>query len=52
MVSGRRPAGVPHPGLDLDKIGHGVLFERSSGCLVADFQTRFLMPQGNQADVT
>jgi len=42
----------PHPGIDLDKIGHGVLFEGSSGCLVADFQSRFLMPRGNQSDLT
>jgi predicted dehydrogenase len=42
----------PHPGIDLDKIGHGVLFEGSSGCLVADFNSRFLMPRGNQSDLT
>jgi len=42
----------PHPAIDLEKIGHGVLFEGSSGCLVADFQSRFLMPRGNQSDLT
>jgi predicted dehydrogenase len=42
----------PHPGIDLEKIGHGVLFEGSSGCLVADFGNRFLMPRGNQSDLT
>jgi predicted dehydrogenase len=42
----------PHPGIDLDKIGHGVVFEGSSGCLIADFQSRFLMPRGNQSDLT
>ena len=38
--------------IDLEKIGHGVLFEGSSGCLVADFQSRFLMPRGNESDLT
>ena len=42
----------PHPAIDFDKIGHGVLFEGSSGCLIADFQNRFIMPRGNQADMT
>jgi hypothetical protein len=42
----------PHAGIDLEKIGHGVLFEGSSGCLVADFQSRFLMPRGNESDLT
>ena len=38
--------------LDLRKIDHGALFEGSKGCLVADFTTRALFPQGNQADLT
>ena len=38
--------------LDLKKIDHGALFEGSKGCLVADFTTRALFPQGNQADLT
>jgi predicted dehydrogenase len=42
----------PYPALDLDKIGHGVVFEGSSGCLVADFRSRILMPRGNQSDLT
>ena len=42
----------PHPGIDLDKIGHGVVFEGSNGCLIADFQNRFLMPRGNPSDLT
>ena len=42
----------PSPAIDLEKIGHGVLFEGSSGYLVADFQSRFLMPQGNESDLT
>ena len=43
---------TPYPALDLNKIGHGVLFEGSSGCLIADFQSRLLMPQGNENDLT
>src|SRR5258708_5850992 len=42
----------PHPSIDLNKIGHGVVFEGSSGALVADFSSRFLMPQGNENDLT
>jgi predicted dehydrogenase len=42
----------PHPGIDLDAIGHGVMFEGSKGCLIADFNSRFIMPRGNNADLT
>jgi predicted dehydrogenase len=42
----------PHRAIDLKNIDHGVLFEGSSGCLVADFQSRLLLPQGNVSDMT
>ena len=42
----------PYPAIDLNTIGHGVVFEGSSGCLVADFQSRLLMPRGNENDLT
>lgn len=38
--------------VDLKKIDHGALFEGSKGALVADFTSRVLFPQGNQADLT
>jgi predicted dehydrogenase len=38
--------------VDLRKIDHGALFEGSKGNLVADFNSRLLLPQGNQADLT
>jgi predicted dehydrogenase len=38
--------------VDLKKIDHGALFEGSKGNLVADFNSRLLLPQGNQADLT
>jgi predicted dehydrogenase len=38
--------------IDLKKIDHGALFEGSKGCLVADFTTRALYPQGNEANMT
>lgn len=38
--------------IDLKKIDHGAVFEGSKGVLVADFNTRALYPQGNQADLT
>src|SRR5438046_2497892 len=42
----------PNPAIDLDKIGHGVVFEGSNGFLVAGFQSRLLLPQGNDNDLT
>jgi len=42
----------PYPAIDLNKIGHGVVFEGSSGCLLADFQSRLLIPRGNENDLT
>ncbi len=38
--------------IDLKKIDHGAMFEGSKGVLVADFTSRVLFPQGNQADMT
>ena len=38
--------------LDLKKIGHGAMFEGSKGTLVADFNTRVLLPARDKADVT
>ena len=38
--------------VDLKKIDHGVMFEGSKGHLIADFNSRILFPQGNQADLT
>jgi hypothetical protein len=38
--------------IDLKKIDHGAMFEGSKGYLVADFQTRALYPQGNEANMT
>jgi hypothetical protein len=42
----------PAPWVDLNKIGHGALFEGSKGALVAEFNARLLIPQGNAADMT
>ena len=38
--------------VDLKKIDHGAMFEGSRGYLIADFTSRILFPQGNQADMT
>jgi predicted dehydrogenase len=40
----------PHRSIDLNKIDHGALFEGSKGSLVADFESRVLVPQKNDAD--
>jgi predicted dehydrogenase len=38
--------------VDLNKIGHGVMFKGSQGFLVADFNSRVLLPYGRDADLT
>jgi predicted dehydrogenase len=38
--------------IDLKKIDHGAIFEGDKGCLVADFDTRAIYPQGNSPDLT
>ena len=42
----------PAPFVDLNKIGHGAMFEGTRGTLVADFNTRLLLPARDQADMT
>lgn len=42
----------PTQGVDLNKIDHGAMFEGTNGTLVAGFQNRILVPQGNDADLT
>lgn len=42
----------PNSSIDLNKIGHGVLFTGTKGHLIADFGSRFLLPHGDQADLT
>jgi predicted dehydrogenase len=48
---GAMPAS-PAPWVDLNKIGHGALFEGSQGALVSEFNARLLIPLGNAADMT
>jgi predicted dehydrogenase len=38
--------------IDLEKIGHGVLFKGSRGFLAAGFRNRLLIPFGDEADLT
>ena len=42
----------PKPHIDLEKIGHGAMFKGSKGFLVADFESRMLLPFGDNADLT
>jgi hypothetical protein len=42
----------PKPYLDLQKIGHGAMFKGTQGFLVADFDSRILLPYGDDADLT
>ncbi len=42
----------PAPYVDLNKIGHGAMFEGTKGTLVADFNSRILVPSRDQGDLT
>ncbi len=42
----------PSNWIDLDKIGHGVMFKGTKGFIVADFGSRLLIPFGDTADLT
>jgi len=42
----------PRGYVDLDKIGHGVMFRGANGFLVADFDSRILLPHGNVDDLS
>ncbi len=37
--------------IDLNRIGHGVMFKGDKGFLIADFDSRVLLPYGNDADM-
>jgi predicted dehydrogenase len=42
----------PFGAIDLKRIGHGVMFKGTKGVLVADFNSRILIPRGKNADMT
>lgn len=42
----------PERYIDLNQIGHGVMFHGTEGYLIADFDTRVLLPFGDKADMT
>jgi predicted dehydrogenase len=42
----------PKDYVDLKKIGHGAMFKGTKGFIVADFETRIILPVGNEADLT
>ncbi len=43
---------TPKEYVDLKKIGHGAMFKGTKGFIVADFETRIILPVGNEADLT
>ncbi len=43
---------APKNYIDLNKIGHGAMFKGSKGVLVADFNTRMLIPAADDSDLT
>jgi predicted dehydrogenase len=43
---------IPHPAIDIARIGHGAMFNGTKGTLVADFTTRILIPARAGADMT
>jgi len=42
----------PKPWIDFNGIGHGAMFKGSKGFLIADFDTRIILPFGDDADLT
>jgi predicted dehydrogenase len=42
----------PHPAIDILKIGHGAMFKGTKGTIVADFNTRLLIPSRDGSDMT
>lgn len=42
----------PIPYVDLRKVGHGAMFKGDKGVLVSHFESRVLIPTGNEADMT
>ncbi len=43
---------APKPFIDLKAIGHGAMFKGSKGFLVGDFDSRMIIPFGDNADLT
>jgi len=48
---GRMPH-YPKPYIDLRKIDHGAMFKGTKGFIVSDFESRVLLPYGDDADLT
>jgi predicted dehydrogenase len=48
---GPRPKS-PNNAIDLNQIGHGVMFKGSKGVLIADFSNRILVPLGKDTDMS
>jgi len=42
----------PSKWIDLNKIGHGVMFRGSKGFIVSDFRKRILIPSGKESDLS
>jgi predicted dehydrogenase len=43
---------TPRDYIDLDKIGHGVMFKGSEGFIIANYTQRMLIPSGKAADLS
>lgn len=42
----------PNNAIDLNRIGHGVMFKGTKGVLISDFNNRMLLPIGKDTDMT
>ena len=42
----------PSSWIDLDKIGHGIMFKGDKGIIVADLYSRMILPDGRSGDMT
>ncbi len=43
---------TPKKYIDLDQIGHGAMFKGDKGFLICDFDSRIILPFGDEADMT
>jgi len=49
---GRMKPESPDPSIDLSKFSNGVMFRGTGGYLIADYDSRILIPYGREADLT
>lgn len=51
LVETLKPS-IPHPTIDISKIGHGAMFKGTKGTIISDFDNRILIPTRAGSDMT